>query len=200
MANVQAIKALTVAAADLFEETGHAMASSISDTARAAAGIDPAIGTRRAAACDLVAGAVAAMPRHAKADAFGVALEAAIPHLAWFNSTNPDLPERYRSGHAFVELAGVNGHISVPDIRFGVFLIAPKVFYPPHSHAAEELFYIASGRAEWQQDSAPYEVRAPGTTVHNVPWRPHAMRTGAEPLLLLWGWRGDVDGRSYRIL
>ena len=128
------------------------------------------------------------------------AITAAHHALAWRQSCRPDAPDLYNDNHAFVELVGPNGHLHAKDIRFGLFLLGPDVFYPSHVHEAEEIYLILSGASQWQQDDAPFRAERPGAIVHNVSMRPHAMQVGTEPLLMFWGWCGDIGWAQYRFV
>lgn len=129
------------------------------------------------------------------------ALEAALSKaqavLSWRQSCRPDAPDLYNDNHAFVELAGPDGHITADAIRFGLFILGPQVYYPPHVHEAEEFYIILSGTADWQQDDDPYRPVPPGEIVHNVSMQPHAMRVKSEPVIMFWGWCGDIGWERY---
>lgn len=120
--------------------------------------------------------------------------------LSWRQSCRPDAPDLYNDNHAFVELAGPDGHVPAEDFRFGLFLLGPDVFYPSHIHEAEEIYLILSGTAQWQQDDAPFRPEPPGSIVHNASLQPHAMQVAAEPLLMFWGWCGDIGWAQYRFV
>jgi len=99
-----------------------------------------------------------------------------------------DLAERI----AFAELIGPRAPLAAPDCRVGFTLVAPETFYPLHAHPAIELYLVISGRAQWTTPQAARMV-PPGDFVLHSANQPHAMRTFSEPLLALYGWRGDID-------
>lgn len=101
--------------------------------------------------------------------------------------------------HAFVELIGPDGLTVTDGLRFGLYLQAPDTIYARHRHAAEELYYVVSGTADWQKDDAPFAPHEPGTLIHHVPWQDHATTTHGEPLLAMWAWLGDLNPQSYRM-
>ena len=68
-------------------------------------------------------------------------------------------------------------------------MLGPATHYPRHRHEAEEIYLPLSGTAAWQQGDARWRDRPPGTLIHHAGNEPHAMRTGAGPLLALYLWR-----------
>jgi hypothetical protein len=93
---------------------------------------------------------------------------------------------------AFAELVGPEAPLAAPDIRMGFTLIGPHIVYPAHAHPAQELYIVLSGRALWTQSGRP-SWRDPGAVIVHASEEPHAMQTGAEPLLALYSWRGAID-------
>jgi mannose-6-phosphate isomerase-like protein (cupin superfamily) len=74
----------------------------------------------------------------------------------------------------------------------GFTLITPHTNYPPHAHPAIELYLVVAGAASWRVGDAPAAIRPPGSVIVHPSGAPHAMSTGAEPLLALFTWRGDL--------
>ncbi len=128
------------------------------------------------------------------------AISNAQTQMCWRQSCRPDAPDLYNENHAFVEVVGPDGHLAVDGIRFGLFVLGPEVYYPPHVHEAEEFYLILSGTADWQQDDEAYRPVPPGQIVHNASLQPHAMRVNDEPLIVLWGWCGDIGWTQYRFV
>ena len=84
----------------------------------------------------------------------------------------------------------------LPDcaLACGVLLLGPQTEYPPHSHAAEELYLPLSGKAEFYREDDGWSSVSPLAPVHNPPRIRHAIKTGDEPLLVLYLWNGDGLG------
>jgi hypothetical protein len=61
------------------------------------------------------------------------------------------------------------------------------------------MYLPLSGTAAWQQGDAVWRDRAPGTLIHHAGDEPHAMRTGASPLLALYLWRSDNLAQKARL-
>ncbi len=127
-----------------------------------------------------------------------VAMRPELASLPWTDG-GFSLPAAIKGRNAYAELIGPEGPVVSAKCRFGLYLQAPDCLYPPHSHAAEELYLLISGPVEWQlDDSTPFTPPGSGL-VHHLPWQKHAMRTGASPLLALWAWLGDIRYGTYTI-
>lgn len=109
------------------------------------------------------------------------------------------LPEAIRGRNAYAELVGPEGPFLCEHCRFGFYLQAPECLYPAHAHAAEELYLILGGAAEWRLDDAESFVPPVPGLIHHLPWQKHAMRTGRTPLLAMWAWLGDISYATYSI-
>lgn len=119
----------------------------------------------------------------------------AEPALAWLQNPNytaqrmgSDFVDRY----GYVELVGPERAFESRRLLVGFLLLGPHTLYPDHSHAAEEVYHVVSGRAFWRRGDGPWRTEPPGAVIHHAPYVPHAMRTGHEPLLALYCWMGDV--------
>jgi mannose-6-phosphate isomerase-like protein (cupin superfamily) len=93
---------------------------------------------------------------------------------------------------AFTEVLGKTGIWPSQRMLLGFTLIAPHTHYPAHVHPAIELYLVIAGAAAWALGNAPAEIRPPGSVIVHPSGAPHAMTTGAEPLLALYTWRGDL--------
>ncbi len=126
------------------------------------------------------------------------ALLAAAPHLAWGQTyAAADIDAAFLDRYGWTELIGLRGPVPSRHLAAGFLLLGPDTHYPRHSHAAEELYLPLSGTAAWQRGDAPWQERAAGDCVHHPGGMPHAMRTGAAPLLAFYVWRGgDLAEKS----
>lgn len=118
-------------------------------------------------------------------------LVAEAPALAWRRTYNartasPDFLARY----GWTELMGPHGSCVSDTLRLGFLLLGPDALYPSHAHAAEELYLVLAGTADWRRGQEPWRPVQPGSTIHHPPNMSHAMRTNAEPLLALYLWWG----------
>jgi len=110
--------------------------------------------------------------------------------LAWRQSyTRDDVPAQFLERYGFTELAGPRGPFASAEVACGLLLLGPETEYPLHAHRAEEAYVVLSGIAEWRRRRERTR-HLPGALIHHPPGVPHAMRTEAAPLLLLYLWRG----------
>jgi hypothetical protein len=128
--------------------------------------------------------------------AFGIGLVTAVcrsaPSMAWRQTYSAkDLDAAFLDNYGWSEILGASGPISSERIACGLLILGPSTHYPRHRHEAEEIYLPLSGTAEWQQGDAPWRERSPGTAIHHARDEPHAMRTGAVPLLALYLWRSE---------
>ena len=100
-----------------------------------------------------------------------------------------------------VELIGEHGVRTDRNIRGGLFFQPANYDYTWHRHAAEEFYTPISGAAEWSAAGRAPLTMTPRNRqlIHHAPWQEHATRTGDEPLLAYWLWRGDLDFATYQL-
>ncbi|MDA9989851.1 dimethylsulfonioproprionate lyase family protein [Paracoccaceae bacterium] len=119
--------------------------------------------------------------------------------LRWREAGFGKLPKKFSKRIYASELIGPEGLFESTEIRIGLLIQHKQLAYPKHWHAAEELYLVLSGNAYWSIDGDPAVLYAPESFVHHKSQQPHSMTTHAEPLLALWGWTGDINGKSYSI-
>jgi Dimethlysulfonioproprionate lyase len=124
----------------------------------------------------------------------------AAPSLAWRQTyTANDLDRAFLDNYGWSEVLGANGPCASQRIACGFLILGPSTLYPRHRHEAEEVYLPLSGTAAWQQGDAVWRERSPGTLIHHASDEPHAMRTGAHPLLALYLWRGANLAQKARL-
>jgi quercetin dioxygenase-like cupin family protein len=151
---------------------------------------------KRLPACDHLDSALGA-GRSAAEAGLAAALSTLAPLLAWTYSypartSQPDLS----AAVAFSQIVGPGGLRPSDRLRLGLTLIAPGTHYPPHAHPAIETYLVIAGTAFWSLGTATAAAQPPGTLILHPSGMAHAMQTGAEPLLAIWSWRGDVTSPS----
>lgn len=99
----------------------------------------------------------------------------------------------YMDNYAYANLVGGHSLLGGEAYALGVLLLGPGLTYPPHSHPAEEIYYVVGGRAEWFSGDGPWTEQPPGSLIHHPSGISHATRTGAEPLLALYFWWGNIE-------
>jgi hypothetical protein len=137
----------------------------------------------------------------ANAGGFAAQLVAAVcraaPSLAWRQTyTARELGRDFLDNYGWSEIIGGSGPVASERIACGFLMLGPATFYPPHRHEAEEMYLPLSGTAHWLQGDAVWREHRPGTVIHHAGDEPHAMRTGADPLLALYLWRGSLAGQA----
>jgi len=107
---------------------------------------------------------------------------------------DPGLAEGMLAG----QIAGQVGILASDTLRTGLFLLAPGLHYPLHTHGAAEIYYCMSGRLTVQHGTggAPFELH-PGDCSVTPANRLHSLDTGAAPVLLLYVWIGDIDAPNW---
>lgn len=101
-----------------------------------------------------------------------------------------DFGREFLDGYGWVELFGTRGHFANDVLAGGFLLLGPGISYPDHHHVAEEIYVPLTGGTRWRKGEGGFVLRAADEVIHHPSNVNHAMRTGAEPLLALYLWRG----------
>ena len=118
-------------------------------------------------------------------------LVAVAPDLCWRQTYDGrNVPATFLDRYGWAELLGPYGAFACDHARLGLLLLGRETLYPSHAHAAEELYLVLAGTADWRGGDGPWQPRPPGTAIHHPPHLPHAMRTSAEPMLAMYLWWG----------
>lgn len=101
-------------------------------------------------------------------------------------------------GMLAAQIAGMAGIVASDRLRAGLFLLAPGIHYPLHTHGAGEIYYCLSGRLTLQYglQGAPFHL-TPGALSVTPPHRLHCLTTGDRPVLMLYCWTGAVDAPNW---
>ncbi|MBN9241633.1 MAG: transcriptional regulator [Mesorhizobium sp.] len=111
--------------------------------------------------------------------------------------TAKDFGQGFIDNYGWLEVFGTRGHFVHDEIAAGVLLLGPHGVYPDHHHVAEEIYIPLTGGTEWRMGNEPFRPRAAGEVVHHLSNVSHAMRTGDDPLLAAYLWRGGpLDQKS----
>ncbi|MER8386360.1 dimethylsulfonioproprionate lyase family protein [Mesorhizobium sp. M1428] len=92
--------------------------------------------------------------------------------------------------YGWLEVFGTRGHFVNEEVAGGLLILGPDIVYPDHHHVAEEIYIPLTGGAEWRMGDGGFHLRSAGEVIHHASGVSHAMRTGREPLLALYLWRG----------
>jgi quercetin dioxygenase-like cupin family protein len=127
------------------------------------------------------------------------AVRAVAPAVNWYQiyqgaGVDPALAE----GMLAAQIAGMSGIVESGATRAGLFLLAPGIHYPLHTHGANEVYYCLSGSLTLQHGlgGAPFEL-TPGKLSNTPPHRLHSLTTGKRPVLMLYAWIGEVDSPNW---
>ena len=91
------------------------------------------------------------------------------------------------------QFAGTYGRYPSIDVATGLFLLAPEVHYPLHTHAAAEVYLCISGCLQLRHgiNGKPFEIAASELSL-TPSGRAHELKTSLEPALLAYVWIGDI--------
>ena len=135
--------------------------------------------------------------------ALAAAIAESAAHLPWvtYDAYPRDLiGDAFATGHAFASIVGEASAIQARDYDLGLFLIAPRVLYRDHAHAAPELYVPLTGPHGWRfGPGLPIVTKPAHEPVWNDPHDPHATRVGDVPFLAIFGWTRDVNVPAYVI-
>ncbi len=158
------------------------------------AALNPVIEAHLQAALDLLG---------ATHPALAAAIANAAPHLRWVTYDaypRAEIGDAFAIGHAFASIAGEASPIAARDYDLGLFVIAPRVLYRDHAHAAPELYVPLTGPHRWRFGPGQPMVAKPAhAPVWNDPHDPHATLVGDVPFLAIFGWTRDVNEVAYVI-
>jgi hypothetical protein len=111
--------------------------------------------------------------------------------LSWGQTyTEADFGTVFIQNYGWLEVFGTRGPFVNDTVAGGVLLLGPNLLYPDHHHIAEEIYIPLTGGAEWRMGEGAFRVHEAGEVIHHTSNVSHAMRTGSDPLLALYLWRG----------
>jgi mannose-6-phosphate isomerase-like protein (cupin superfamily) len=109
----------------------------------------------------------------------------------WGQTYTPaDFGQTFIENYGWLEVFGTRGHFDNDRVAGGLLVIGPGIIYPDHHHEAEEIYIPLTGGTEWRMADESFRVRDAGEVIHHRSNVNHAMRTGTEPLLAFYLWRG----------
>ena len=91
---------------------------------------------------------------------------------------------------------GPGGAVDTNETVFGLLEIDPGAGYPPHRHAAPEVYFVLAGRAQCRFGDETFEA-GPGSVLRIAPNMVHSFRTlGDEPFRAVAYWFAPDADRS----
>ena len=95
--------------------------------------------------------------------------------------------------YGFVEVIGKNGPFVSERVRSGIGVYGPEIQYPPHRHAAEEVYIPLAGTAEFRLAGRPPRVAGPGDVIYVSSNLVHGFCTSKAALVVFYIWQaGDL--------
>ena len=96
-------------------------------------------------------------------------------------------------GMLAAQAVGTYGCFDSSTVAVGLFLIAPGVSYPLHTHAAAEVYWTLAGEITLCHgiEGKPFTL-GQGDYSITPPHRVHSLQTGERPVLLAYLWTGDL--------
>jgi hypothetical protein len=104
--------------------------------------------------------------------------------------TSADFGQNFIDNYGWLEVFGTRGHFVNDEVAAGLLILGPGIVYPDHHHVAEEIYVPLTSGTEWRIGGGGFRTREAGEVIHHASDVSHAMRTGKEPLLALYIWRG----------
>lgn len=101
-----------------------------------------------------------------------------------------DFGQGFIDNYGWLEVFGTRGHFVNEEVAGGLLILGPNIVYPDHHHIAEEIYIPLTGGTKWRMGEGSFHTRAAGEVIHHASNVSHAMRTGTEPLMALYLWRG----------
>jgi hypothetical protein len=124
------------------------------------------------------------------------ALRRLDPRLEWIQNPNytvENLGVHYIDNYAYSDVMSPRGLLYSDRVALGFLLLGPGLHYPDHAHEAEEIYWVMTPGSRWRRGDEAWQPRDPGSLIHHPPWTRHATRSGGEPLLAFYLWRGALN-------
>ena len=115
-------------------------------------------------------------------------------HVKWENGyTEKDVNNNFLNNYGFFELIGPTGHFKTSEMALYVNYLDKNTLYPLHNHEAEELYFIISGQAKFENNNEDYEILTSNKTRFHKSFEPHAITTENKQLLSFVIWKNKFE-------
>ena len=134
-----------------------------------------------------------------KSEAFDNRFARAADDLDWSQIYEGDgLDQNLAEGMLAAQCVGTYGRHPSDTVAAGLFLLAPDIHYPLHTHAASEVYLCVSGRLQLSHGmpGAPFEIQR-GELSITPSGRVHELKTYSEPVLLAYLWIGGLTAPTW---
>ena len=134
-----------------------------------------------------------------KSEVFDNRFARAADDLEWSQIYEGDgLDKNLAEGMLAAQCVGTYGRHPSDTVAAGLFLLAPNIHYPLHTHAASEVYLCVSGRLQLRHGmpGAPFDIRR-GELSITPSGCVHELKTYSEPVLLAYLWIGDLTAPTW---
>lgn len=153
---------------------------------------------RRLPACAHLEAALAVAAPRASLRRLIDGFRAIEPSLAWRRRAHDrSASDNFEDGHANAVILGPGGLEDRSDVWLGVTVMAPRVRYPDHDHAPEEVYLVLSD-GEFRRGESDWFAPGVGGSFYNEPGVSHAMRSLDTPLFAFWALRSNGAAEAAR--
>ena len=115
-------------------------------------------------------------------------------HVKWENGyTEKDVNNNFLNNYGFFELIGPTGHFKTSEMALYVNYLDKNTLYPLHNHEAEELYFIISGQAKFENNNEDNEILTSNKTRFHKSFEPHAITTKNKQLLSFVIWKNKFE-------
>ena len=115
-------------------------------------------------------------------------------HVKWENGyTEKDVNNNFLNNYGFFELIGPTGHFKTSEMALYVNYLDKNTLYPLHNHEAEELYFIISGQAKFENNNEDYEILTSNKTRFHKSFEPHAISTENKQILSFVIWKNKFE-------
>ncbi|CAK9088134.1 unnamed protein product [Durusdinium trenchii] len=92
------------------------------------------------------------------------------------------------------------------NAMFGFFYLPPRIYYPAHRHEPLEIYHVLQGQARFflgdsdsvdPLNSTVSRMGGPDSFWLHHPYQAHGMQTLDQPVLILWGWIGNLENYDF---
>lgn len=125
----------------------------------------------------------------------------AMPYIKWtFADLGENrLPDALSKAMTATELLGPDGMFPAGDVRVGIWMQSPNLTYGPRRHIAEETFHIIAGSALWSTEDTDLTERGSGDIVFHPSNILHTSITKQKPMITAWRWSGHIGFDGYQL-
>ena len=115
-------------------------------------------------------------------------------HVKWENGySEKDVNNNFLNNYGFFELIGPTGHFKTSEMALYVNYLDKNTLYPLHNHEAEELYFIISGEAKFENNNEDYEILTSNKIRFHKSFEPHAITTDNKQLLSFVVWKNKFE-------